>query len=203
MTQPWILGLTGGIASGKSAAAARFATWGVNIVDADVVARWVVEPNQPALAQIAQHFGQDILLPDGHLNRQLLREKIFAQPNERLWVEQLLHPLIRQRIVEELAKTTSAYAILVSPLLIESGQYALTNRVCVVDVDEETQRQRTLQRDGVTPEQVDAILQAQASRARRLMYADDIIANDQDLTYLYAQVDELHALYLTVIEDQV
>lgn len=198
MTQPWILGLTGGIASGKSAAAERFAQLGVDVLDADQVARWVVEPGEPALGKIAEHFGAQILLADGRLNRQHLRELIFADADQRKWLENLLHPLIRQRTLSYLAQASSPYAILVSPLLIESGQYQLTQRICVVDVSQQLQRQRTLQRDGVKPEQVEAILNAQASRETRLSYAGDVIHNDKDLAHLYAQVDKLHQFYLTL-----
>ena len=126
MTQPWILGLTGGIGSGKSAAAEHFISLGVHLVDADHAARWVVEPGRPALAKIVERFGDGILLPDGQLDRAALRERIFQAPEERRWLEQLLHPLIGAEIVQYLARAESPYAILVSPLLVESGQRQMT-----------------------------------------------------------------------------
>ncbi len=132
MTQPWILGLTGGIGSGKSAAAEHFISLGVHLVDADHAARWVVEPGRPALAKIVERFGDGILLPDGQLDRAALRERIFQAPEERRWLEQLLHPLIGAEIVQYLARAESPYAILVSPLLVESGQRQMTQRVLVV-----------------------------------------------------------------------
>ncbi|NQD95203.1 dephospho-CoA kinase, partial [Pseudomonas sp. CrR25] len=161
----WILGLTGGIGSGKSAVAQHFVDLGVHLVDADHAARWVVEPGRPALDAIAAHFGPEVLQADGHLDRAALRLRVFADANERRWLETLLHPLIGQEIAQYLARAESPYAILVSPLLIESGQYKLTQRVLVVDAPEHLQLQRTMQRDQSTAEQVQAILQAQASRA--------------------------------------
>ena len=147
MTAAWILGLTGGIGSGKSAAAQHFIDLGVHAVDADHAARWVVEPGRPALAQIVAHFGAGILQADGQLDRAALRTRIFQHPDERRWLEALLHPLIRQEIISNLAKAESAYAILVSPLLVESGQHLLTQRVLVVDTPEQLQLQRTMRRD--------------------------------------------------------
>ena len=196
MQQPWILGLTGGIGSGKSAVAQCFAELGVHTIDADDAARWVVEPGEPALAKISEHFGQHVLQADGRLDRAALRALIFEQPQQRQWLEQLLHPIIRQRIVDNLATATSPYAILVSPLLIESQQYRLCQRVLVVDVPEALQVSRTVQRDGVPEAQVRAILAAQLSRLQRLEHADDVIANDQDLAHLQQQVEQLHQYYL-------
>ena len=126
-SRPWILGLTGGIGSGKSAAAEHFAALGVHVVDADHAARWVVEPGRPALAKIAEHFGDAVLQADGQLDRSALRSLIFSDPELRRWLEALLHPLIREEIALNLAQAKSPYAILVSPLLIESGQYATTS----------------------------------------------------------------------------
>lgn len=195
---PWILGLTGGIGSGKSAAAQHFIDLGVDLVDADHAARWVVEPGRPALASIAGHFGEHILLPDGQLDRAALRERIFAAPEERRWLEALLHPLITEEIRSHLARAKSPYAILVSPLLVESGQYAMTQRILVIDVPQSLQIQRTLLRDGISEEQVRAILKAQATREDRLRHADDVLVNDQDLTRLHAEVERLHHFYLTL-----
>ncbi|HKS13250.1 MAG TPA: dephospho-CoA kinase [Pseudomonas sp.] len=195
---PWILGLTGGIGSGKSAAAQRFVELGVHLVDADQAARWVVEPGRPALASLVERFGTALLLEDGQLNRGALRELIFADPAQRLWVEQLLHPLIGQEIFSYLAKAESPYAVFVSPLMIESGQYKKTQRLLVIDAPEALQVQRTLARDQTSPEQVQAILKAQTSREERLRHADDVVVNDRDLAALHEQIDRLHHFYLTL-----
>jgi dephospho-CoA kinase len=196
--QPWILGLTGGIGSGKSAAAAHFAQLGIDLVNADQAARWVVEPGRPALAQIAAHFGADILQADGSLDRAALRARVFQDAEQRRWLERLLHPLIRQEIIEVLARATSPYAILESPLLIESGQSQLCQRVLVIDVPEAVQISRTVSRDGNDEAQVRAIMAAQASRSERLAKADDVIVNDRDLTWLQQEVERLHRFYLTL-----
>ncbi|AZE98280.1 Dephospho-CoA kinase [Pseudomonas orientalis] len=195
---PWILGLTGGIGSGKSAAAKHFTRLGVDLIDADHAARWVVEPGRPALAHIAEHFGSAVLQTDGQLDRAALRTLIFEVPEERLWLEGLLHPLIAEEIREHLARARSPYAILVSPLLIESGQYRMTQRILVIDVPQSLQIQRTLQRDGITEQQVQAILKAQSSREDRLNHADDVLVNDQDLAWLHGEVERLHHFYLTL-----
>lgn len=194
---PWILGLTGGIGSGKSAVAAHFMHMGIDLVNADQAARWVVEPGRPALAHIAEHFGAHILQPDGTLDRAALRARIFQDAEERRWLERLLHPLIRQEIIDVLARATSPYAILESPLLIESGQYRLCQRVLVIDVPEALQVSRTISRDGNDEAQVRAIIAAQASREERLKHADDVIVNDRDLAWLRQEVERLHHLYLT------
>lgn len=194
----FIIGLTGGIGSGKSAAAARFAeAHGIHVVDADIKSRVVVEPGRPALHQIVDRFGDAVLQQDGSLNRAVLRERVFQDPDERRWLEQLLHPLIREEIVSDLASADSPYALLVSPLLVESGQYQMTRRILVVDVPEALQIARTTLRDKVPEEQVKAILQAQAKREERLRHADDVITNDRDLAALHQQVDQLHQYYLT------
>jgi dephospho-CoA kinase len=198
MNAAWVLGLTGGIGSGKSAAAEHFITLGVHTVDADHAARWVVEPGRPALAQIAAHFGAEVLQANDQLDRAALRRRIFQEPNERRWLEALLHPLIRQEIISNLAKAESAYAILVSPLLVESGQHLLTQRVLVIDTPEQLQLERTMQRDNADAQQVQAILNAQASRAERLRYADDVLLNDRDINWLQAEVERLHHFYLTL-----
>lgn len=195
---PWILGLTGGIGSGKSAAAERFVELGVHLVDADQAARWVVEPGRPALASIVERFGAGVLQGDGQLDRAALRQLIFADPEQRRWLEALLHPLIGQEIFSYLAKAESPYAVYVSPLLIESGQYRKTQRVLVIDVPQALQVQRTLQRDGTSPEQVQAILAAQATREERLRHADDVLVNDRDVPRLHEQIDQLHHFYLTL-----
>jgi dephospho-CoA kinase len=197
-SKPWILGLTGGIGSGKSAAAQCFVDLGVHLVDADNAARWVVEPGRPALAQIAEHFGPSVLQTDGTLNRSALRELIFKDPQQRVWLESLLHPLIREEIRQYLARAESAYAILVSPLLLETSQHLMVQRVLVIDVPESVQIERTVLRDKTNEEQVRAILKAQASREERLSRADDVIVNDRDPAWLKSEVERLHHFYLTL-----
>lgn len=196
--KPWVLGLTGGIGSGKSAAAERFAELGLDVVDADQAARWVVEPGRPALAALAEHFGASILQADGGLDRAALRRVIFAEPAQRRWVEGLLHPLIATEIDAALARATSPYAVFVSPLMVESGQSRLAQRLLVIDAPVEQQRARTLARDHSSAEQVEAILKAQASREQRLSRADDVIVNDRDLAWLRSEVERLHGFYLTL-----
>ncbi|WP_277591903.1 dephospho-CoA kinase [Pseudomonas chlororaphis] len=196
--KPWILGLTGGIGSGKSAAAQHFIDLGIHVVDADHAARWVVEPGRPALAHIAEHFGDSVLQADGQLDRAALRKLIFEVPQQRLWLEALLHPLIADEIAAHLARAESPYAILVSPLLIESGQYAMTQRILVIDVPQQLQIERTLQRDRISEQQIQAILKAQATREDRLSHADDVLVNDRDLAWLHSEVERLHHFYLTL-----
>ena len=196
--KPWILGLTGGIGSGKSAAAQHFIDLGVHLVDADNAARWVVEPGRPALAKIVEHFGAQVLQANGELDRSALRGLIFQDSEQRRWLETLLHPLIGQEIISYLARAESPYAILVSPLLVESGQYKMTQRVLVIDAPEQLQIQRTMQRDSTSEEQVQAILKAQASREQRLSHADDVLINDRDPAWLKREVERLHHFYLTL-----
>jgi dephospho-CoA kinase len=202
-TKPWILGLTGGIGSGKSAVAQHFIDLGVHLVDADHAARWVVEPGRPALDKIVEHFGGEVLQADGQLDRSALRARIFADSDERRWLESLLHPLIGQEIMAYLARAESPYAILVSPLLVESGQHRLTQRVLLVDAPEQLQIQRTIARDQSSAEQVQAILKAQASRSERLQHAHDVLVNDRDLHWLQAEVERLHNFYLTLRGGQI
>lgn len=198
MSKPWVLGLTGGIGSGKSAAADAFAQLGIEVIDADHAARWVVEPGRPALAKIVDRFGDAVLLGDGQLNRAALRERVFAESEQRQWLEALLHPLIRVEINQFLEAAQSPYAILVSPLLIESGQYEIVQRVLVVDVPSELQMERALQRDQVSETQLRAIMQAQLKRDERLKFADDVLCNAADKSALQREVLRLHDYYLTL-----
>ncbi|MCO8163999.1 dephospho-CoA kinase [Pseudomonas sp. 21LCFQ02] len=202
MTQPvntpWILGLTGGIGSGKSAAAQCFIDLGIHTVDADHAARWVVEPGRPALAKIVEHFGPQVLQASGELDRTALRRLIFSDPEQRRWLEALLHPLVREEIASYLSRAESPYAILVSPLLIESGQYQTTQRVLVIDAPVELQIARTMQRDASSAEQVQAIVKVQAQREERLRHADDVLVNDRDPAWLKSEVERLHHFYLTL-----
>lgn len=192
----FVVGLTGGIGSGKSAVSRLFEQRAVTVIDADLVAREVVEPGEPALDKITGRFGQDILLTDGHLNRKALRKIVFATPKQRDWLEQLLHPLIRDRILLKLDQCTSEYAILASPLLLETDQHLLVNHIVVVDVDEATQISRTLARDSTDIEQVRAIIAAQISRDQRTAKADDLIDNSGSIDALKPQVEQLHKKFL-------
>ncbi len=193
-----IIGLTGGIGSGKTVASDYFASLGVTVVDADIAARIVVERGQPALEEINLHFDGKILTDSGALNRAKLREKIFSDPAEKKWLEQLLHPLIRKEIQTQLLGSTSPYTILVSPLLIETDQYLLADRVLLIDAPESEQVQRTTQRDNNSAEQVEAIMANQASRDVRKNKADDIIINDSTLESLYKKIDQQHTTYLKI-----
>ncbi len=195
-----IIGLTGGIGSGKSAAAACFADQGIHIVDADLVARQVVEPGTPGLAEIREHFGDAVIRPDGTLDRAALRQRVFAAPEERKWLEALLHPIIRRETVRQLEQGDSPYAVLVSPLLVETDQAELVDRILVIDVPEALQIERTCRRDSNSEEQVKAIMAAQANRQTRLDRADDIIVNDRDLASLQQEVLRLHKHYLTLAQ---
>ena len=192
----WVLGLTGGIGSGKTAASDYLQSLGIGIVDADLIARQVVAPGEPALAAIAAHFGAQALQADGSLNRAWLRQQVFSHPQQRQWLEQLTHPLIRQTILQALSAATSNYVVLVSPLLIESGQQALTTRTLVVDVPPELQWQRASQRDHNSPEQIRAIMAAQINREQRLQAAHDVVDNSGTLADLHQQLLPLHQQYL-------
>ncbi|PIE44466.1 MAG: dephospho-CoA kinase [Gammaproteobacteria bacterium] len=192
----FILGVTGGIGSGKSSATDIFQSLGIDVVDADVVAREVVEPGSPALLKITEHFGPDILSEDGRLDRSRLREIVFADPDQKKWLEALLHPIIRERTLTQLDQSDSPYVILSSPLLLETNQRRLVNRVLLIDVPVELQISRTTKRDTVSEQQVKTIIAAQADRAYKTARADDIIINDTSLADLRSQVERLHTHYL-------
>ncbi|MUK42169.1 dephospho-CoA kinase [Aliivibrio fischeri] len=193
----YVVAITGGIGSGKTTVADRFqALYNINIVDADIIAREVVAPGTKGLIQIEQHFGPQILLDDGHLDRAKLRECIFSEPSEKQWLNNLLHPLIRSEMQRQIALSTSEYTLLVVPLLVENKLQYLANRVLVVDVLEQTQINRTVNRDKVNHQQVKAILASQASREERLAAADDIINNDQQNNDLDMKISLLHEKYL-------
>lgn len=200
--KPLIVGLTGGIGSGKTTVANLFAAFGIALVDADIVARAVVAPGQPALTAIAQHFGADYILADGNLNRALLRQAIFSDAAAKAWLDQLLHPLIRQEMMMQLQQATSAYVLLVAPLLIENGLTALIDQLLVVDLDPNTQVIRTTQRDHVSADQVISIMAAQCDRSKRLELADQIIHNDQGPEALPGKVAELHQIYLAMAAEK-
>jgi len=190
------VGLTGGIASGKSTAAKYFGALGVPILDSDQIARDVVEPGQPPLERLVERFGRGILTPDGHLDRPALRDIVFSDPRARADLEALTHPAIGAAMEAQSAAAGGPYQILVIPLLVEKNLASHVDRVLVVDCDEELQISRLRDRDGSTPEQVAAILKAQAPRAMRLKAADDIIRNDADLNAVRDQVAALHTRYL-------
>ena len=193
---PFTVALTGGIGSGKTTIANAFAALGVDIIDADVIAREVVQPGSPALQAIARRHGESILTAEGTLYRARLREIIFRQPQEKNWLNQLLHPLINARTHQLKALATSPYVLWVVPLLVENGLQHQADRVLVVDVDEDTQLARTRQRDGVSLSQARSILAAQASRQQRLACADDIIDNSGTPEQVLPRVAELHQRYL-------
>lgn len=192
----YIVALTGGIGSGKSTVANAFANLGVPLVDADIIARQVVEPGMPALMDIASRYGETILYTDGTLNRAALREKIFSEPQEKAWLNSLLHPMIQQETQRQLANIDEPYVLWVVPLLVENGLHHHANRVLVVDVAPEIQLARTMARDGVTRQQAEHILASQVSRQQRLACADDIIDNSGDPIVIAPQVASLHQQYL-------
>lgn len=191
-----IIGLTGGIGSGKTAASDYLAHKGIVVVDSDLIARKVVEPEQPAWCAIREHFGPEAILPSGELNRGWLRARVFEEPSERAWLEQQTHPAIRSLTIERLTQSTSAYTILASPLLFESGQDSLVDRTLVIDLPEELQVERSCQRDNNSPEQIRRIIQSQISRDQRRHQADDIADNSGSLLRLQQQLDTLHQQYL-------
>ena len=192
-----IIGLTGGIGSGKTAVSDSFEALGIDVVDADLASRVVVQKGKPCLLKIAQHFGEDILTKEAELDRAKLREIIFKSEEEKNWLESLLHPAIANQIQDELNASKSPYTILVSPLLLETNQKDFCSKVLAVDVPVETQVERTLKRDGVSKEQVQAIINSQISRYDRLNLADEVIVNDGTLEDLEIAVKILHEKFLS------
>lgn len=191
-----VIGLTGGIGSGKSAVARLFAERGVPIIDADVIARDLSNPDKPAFARIVKHFGNEIVLPDGSLNRARLRQLIFSHPEDRLWLERLLHPQIREQMEEQVASLKAPYCIAVVPLLLEVEFYSFINRILVVDTPEEEQIRRVMQRDKIERTAVEAILHSQASREARRQRAHEVISNEGRIEDLIPQVEKLHEMYM-------
>ena len=196
----FVVGLTGGIGSGKTAVSDRFANLGIDIVDADLASRTIMDPGRPAFEKVLEHFGHGILQEDGSLDRAAIRRKVFADPDERRWLERLTHPLIGQELRDGLESASSAYVILVNPIMIESGSFRRVNRLLVVDVPVEVQIQRTMSRDENTEEQVRSIVAAQASREQRLEVADDVIVNDGDIEALDPQLTALHDKYVRLAQ---
>ncbi|QYJ75769.1 dephospho-CoA kinase [Shewanella sp. FJAT-52076] len=194
----FILGLTGGIGSGKTTVANLFHEHGIGLVDADVIAREVVEPGSAGLKAIEEHFGSGILKADGSLDRAKLREQIFTEESERMWLNNLLHPMIRQTMLLSAINADSDYVILVVPLLFENGLDSLVDRTLVVDISPDLQIQRTAERDNVSEAQIANIIASQISREERLQKADDIIDNRGEIADLREQVNRLHQFYLTL-----
>jgi len=190
------IGLTGGIGSGKTVASDEFARLGAEVIDTDLLSRSLVEPDQPALTEIVALFGPSVLDATGRLDRAHLREKVFADPQARRELEGILHPKIREAMLERAAQSTAPYVVFVIPLLFETGQQALVDRVLLIDVAQDVQRARVAARDGLDATQITRILQAQTDRATRLAEADDIVHNDAGISDLHAAIAELHRKYL-------
>ncbi|KJF87692.1 dephospho-CoA kinase [Photobacterium phosphoreum] len=195
-----VIGLTGGIGSGKTTVANLFGDYGIDLIDADIIARDVVAIGSRGLCRIIKKFGNSILLNDGNLDRSQLRAAIFSDPHLKNWLNQLLHPLIREQMLADIDRATSPYCLLIVPLMVENNLQTLTDRLLVVDVDQQTQIMRTQQRDNVSLEQIKNILAAQASRQQRLDAADDIICNNGDNQALLTQVAQLHQHYLALAQ---
>jgi dephospho-CoA kinase len=200
MVQRLRIGLTGGIASGKSTVARRFLELGVPVIDADESARAVVAPGTSGLAEVVGRFGQNVLSADGELDRRAMRKLIFTDPARRRELEGILHPLIQTDMQRRAADSVGPYLVFAIPLLVEGGARGRVDRILVVDIDEQTQRDRLLARDGGTPPEADAMIAAQASRASRLKAADDVLANSGSIRDLRHAVDQLHQRYLSLVE---
>ena len=197
----YFIGLTGGIASGKSALEKAFAKQGVVVADADLLAREVVAPGEPALAAVVERFGRDVLQADGQLDRAALRVRVFGDPDQRRALEAILHPAIRARLEAICRAAPGPYAIATVPLLTEGGgraAYLWLHRILVVDTPAAVQKARLMQRDGIDATLADQMMAAQASRAERLALADDIVVNDGDLAHLQRAADQLHARYVAL-----
>jgi len=195
-----IIGLTGGIGSGKSVASDKFKSLGITVVDADVASRTVVEPGKPALKEIEDHFSSGIITAEGKLDRNKLREIIATDPEERKWLESVLHPKIGEQITKEISESTSVYTLFVAPLLLETNSQERCARVVVVDVPKEVQIRRTAKRDKVSPNQVEQMVAVQMEREKRLKKADDVLLNSGTIEDLEKQVEELHKKYIKMAE---
>lgn len=202
LLRPYIVGLTGGIGSGKSTACSLFAGLGAEIIDADQISRLVVAPGTPALQQLREHFGAAVVANDGNLDRGWLRSLIFSDSAARRQVEALLHPLIRSAILERIQRSHSAWLIVAAPLLLEKNHYDFVDRVLVIDADEATQLARTSTRDNTSKDNVRRIMQTQLPRSERLSRADDIIHNDGDPASLRQQVQELSIRYQKLADER-
>ena len=196
----FVVGLTGGIGSGKTVASDRFEELGVKVVDADIASRVVVEIGKPALSSIEGEFGSDVISNDGSLNRAKLREIIFKDDEAKSWLESLLHPLIGQHILDEIASATSRYVILVSPLLFETTQFQMCNRTLLIDVPKDIQILRTAKRDKVPESQVEKIIASQMDRDQKIGKADDVIVNDGEIGDLISKIDKIHQRYIELAD---
>ena len=196
----FVVGLTGGIGSGKTIASDRFEELGVKVVDADIASRVVVEIGKPALSSIEGEFGSDVISDDGSLNRAKLREIIFKDDEAKSWLESLLHPLIGQHISDEIASATSRYVILVSPLLFETTQFQMCNRTLLIDVPKDIQILRTAKRDKVPESQVEKIIASQMDRDQKIGKADDVIVNDGEIGDLISKIDKIHQRYIELAD---
>jgi len=194
----FIVGLTGGIGSGKSTATGLFAAKGVPTLNADTISHQLVEPGQPALAAIVSHFGADMLTTGGHLDRPKLRQHIFTHAEDKLWLERLLHPLILAEMSRAIQLIKAPYCVVEIPLLVETGLYLWLDRICVVDCSESLQLIRAQERTRLSFDEIEAIMKTQASRQERVNQADDVINNDGTLADLQAKIDELHEYYLSL-----
>jgi len=192
----YVVGISGGIGSGKTTVTDLFTTYDIKVIDADVIAREVVAPGTPALKSIVDKLGQSVLDCSGILDRAKLRTLVFSDSKTKSWLNQLLHPVIRQQMLLQTQQAKSAYCLLSVPLLVENKLYQQVNKVVIVDVDEQTQLRRTLLRDKTNEQQIRAIMSAQATRAQRLAVADDIIDNNGKTDDLPKQVFQLHKKYL-------
>ena len=192
-----VVALTGGIGSGKTTVSQLFESLGTPIIDTDIIARQLVTPGKPALIEISTQFGQEVLSTDGTLNRAILRQVIFQDIEKKRLLESILHPLIRQEMTRQIAALSTTYCIVVIPLLVESKQMEIADRILVIDTPESTQLARVSTRDNQTEKEVTAVISAQASRDARLSIADDVIHNDGSLDKLKQQVESLHQKYLS------
>lgn len=189
------VGLTGGVASGKTTVSDMFSALGVFIIDADIIARQLLEKDSHCYQQVVQQFGSDVLLDDGEINRAWLRDRIFNDDAAKHALEKILHPSVRQQLLAAADKSEAAYCILVVPLLVEANMLDLVDRTLVVDIPEQLQMQRLKQRDNLTAAQAQAMLNNQATRQQRLMAANDIIDNQTDTKFLQKKVEQLHHFY--------
>lgn len=199
--RPYVVALTGGIASGKSTVSRQFERLGVPVVDSDEIARELVEPGQPLLASIVSALGKELLDAYGRLKRRKLREMIFSSPEARAKLEAIMHPRILEEAERRVLQLDAPYCVLVIPLLAESGGRGTVDRVLVVDANEEARIRRVMRRDGISRKEVTATLAAQAGREARLAIADDIIDNSGDVTALAQRVAALHQRYLALAEE--
>jgi len=193
-----IIGLTGGIGSGKSTTADLFAQHAVPVIDTDIIAREIVEPGKPALSSLVAHFGEDICLNDGSLDRARLKQHILEDDTERQYLESVLHPVIRSTVEQRIRQLDSCYCIVVIPLLVETGSYSMLDRILVVDIPVDEQIRRTRQRDSMDEATIEAIIALQADREQRLEHAADIIDNSRDLAQLENDVSRLHEKYMAI-----